>query len=65
MDALAVVRHLHSLAEKPENRSTIVKVKGFFVIFYNQNIESFDLLDSVVCAKCAYNHTYNLPNGDN
>ena len=27
MDALAVVRHLHSLAEKPENRSTIVKVK--------------------------------------
>ena len=30
MDALAVVRHLHSLAEKPENRSTIVKVIIFF-----------------------------------
>ena len=26
MDALAVVRHLHRLAEKPENRETIVKV---------------------------------------
>lgn len=42
MDALAVVRHLHSLAEKPENRETIVKDQGCLpgLVLFLDNKES-------------------------
>jgi len=42
MDAFAVVRHLHSLAEKPENRSTIVKDQGCLpgLVLFLDNKES-------------------------
>jgi len=42
MDALAVVRHLHSLAEKPENRATIVKDQGCLpgLVLFLDNKES-------------------------
>jgi len=42
MDALAVVRHLYSLAEKPENRATIVKDQGCLpgLVLFLDNKES-------------------------